>query len=784
MKCSKCGNDLGIESNSAENVKYCSSCEKHDFPKSNSIEEVLRWIVQNRGVEVFQNSGVINAILSDLAPKDEKGRMKIKNALAVRAGEYFYGIVQQGTLNEVSRKQFLSDLSSNGFTIEFCNFIFDVFAYSINQSVAVQEKETTKTTANDAYENIVVNTEQNNENVSHNMKTDTKRDKKGIVKGKFITSNGMIYEGEFLKEDKTGKGKKTSPNGIIYEGEFLEGYLNGRGKMTYPSGAVYEGEFQKGFKTGKGKMTFSSGVIYEGQLVNICPNGEGKMIWPDGVVYEGEFENGLSEGRGKQTWPDGRTYIGEWHKDQRHGKGTMTWPDGVVYEGEFLENMRQGKGAMTWLGGDKFVGEFLNDKIKKGIYTFADGRVYEGEFEKGLSEGRGKQTWADGRTYIGEWHKDQRHGKGTMTWLDGTIYDGDWKNDKCDGTGITTLPNKQQYLQTYSQGNLINERELEITDSKNLKLNALKQCTENRQIVGKDIRIPLPIILKFGNFDGYRLFSISNEHYSYGIRDFTKHKLEGFWKDFKPYGYMRRTTQGETWIEYYDEDGNFVKKFTKNELPKIFQFTSKIRMNYFNVYDADIENSSSLVYVEYETKNGNGYRGTTQLFSNKQQGFGVAHYTSGNKFYGKFQEGVPSVGIMLDSDGTILRGTFKDGLLKGEGMVQWANGDIYEGDFQEGVRTGRGIIKRANGSIYEGDFVNGIREGKGKQTWSDGSIYEGDFLSNQCHGEGTMIWPDGTIYDGDWKDGKRDGTGITTLPNKQQYLQTYSQGNLINEREL
>ena len=693
MKCSKCGNDLGIESNSAENVKYCSSCEKHDFPKSNSIEEVLRWIVQNRGVEVFQNSGVINAILSDLAPKDEKGRMKIKNALAVRAGEYFYGIVQQGTLNEVSRKQFLSDLSSNGFTIEFCNFIFDVFAYSINQSVAVQEKETTKTTANDAYENIVVNTEQNNENVSHNMKTDTKRDKKGIVKGKFITSNGMIYEGEFLKEDKTGKGKKTSPNGIIYEGEFLEGYLNGRGKMTYPSGAVYEGEFQKGFKTGKGKMTFSSGVIYEGQLVNICPNGEGKMIWPDGVVYEGEFENGLSEGRGKQTWPDGRTYIGEWHKDQRHGKGTMTW-------------------------------------------------------------------------------------------LDGTIYDGDWKNDKCDGTGITTLPNKQQYLQTYSQGNLINERELEITDSKNLKLNALKQCTENRQIVGKDIRIPLPIILKFGNFDGYRLFSISNEHYSYGIRDFTKHKLEGFWKDFKPYGYMRRTTQGETWIEYYDEDGNFVKKFTKNELPKIFQFTSKIRMNYFNVYDADIENSSSLVYVEYETKNGNGYRGTTQLFSNKQQGFGVAHYTSGNKFYGKFQEGVPSVGIMLDSDGTILRGTFKDGLLKGEGMVQWANGDIYEGDFQEGVRTGRGIIKRANGSIYEGDFVNGIREGKGKQTWSDGSIYEGDFLSNQCHGEGTMIWPDGTIYDGDWKDGKRDGTGITTLPNKQQYLQTYSQGNLINEREL
>ena len=375
MKCIKCGNDLGIESNSSENVKYCSSCEKHDFPEDNSIEEVLRWIVQDRGVGVFQNSGVINAILSDLAPKDEKGRMKIKNALAVRAGEYFYGIVQQGTLNEVSRKQFLSDLSSNGFTIEFCNFIFDVFAYSINQSVAVQEKETTKTSANDAYENVAVKTEQNNENVSHNTKTDTKRDKKGIVKG---------------------------------------------------------------------KLTFPSGVVYEGELIQKYPNGKGKMIWPDGATFEGQFLNGCRV------------------------NGQFHYPNGVIYKGDFQKNMRQGTAKEVYPNGDMFVGEFLNDERKKGIYTFADGRVYEGEFENALYEGRGKQTWPDGTLYIGEWHKDQRHGKGTMTWPDGTIYDGDWKNDKRDGTGITTLPNKQQYLQTYSQGNLINERELEITDRNKL----------------------------------------------------------------------------------------------------------------------------------------------------------------------------------------------------------------------------------------------------------------------------------------------------------------------------
>lgn len=398
MKCSKCGNDLGIESNSAENVKYCSSCEKHDFPEDNSIEEVLRWIVQDRGVGVFQNSGVINALLSDLAAKDEKGRMKIKNALAVRAGEYFYGIVQQGTLNEVSRKQFLSALSSNGFTIEFCNFIFDVFAYSINQSVAVQEKETTKTSANDAYENITVNTEQNNENVSHNTKTDTKRDKEGIIKGNLTFPSGVVYEGELMQKHPNGKGKMIWPDGSTFEGQFLNG-CRVNGQFHYPNGVIYEGGFQKNMRQGTAKEVYPNGDMFVGEFLN-DKRKKGIYTYADGRVFEGEYENGLSEGRGKQTWPDGTTYKGDWHKDMRHGKGEMFWPSGIVYEGDFLSN--------------------------------------------------------------------KRHGKGTMTWPDGTIYDGDWKNDKRDGTGITTLPNKQQYLQTYSQGNLINERELEITDRNKL----------------------------------------------------------------------------------------------------------------------------------------------------------------------------------------------------------------------------------------------------------------------------------------------------------------------------
>ena len=303
------------------------------------------------------------------------------------------------------------------------------------------------------------------------------------------------------------------------------------------------------------------------------------------------------------------------------------------------------------------------------------------------------------------------------------------------------------------------EQPKDITYGKKLKFNVSKQCTENSQNVGKDIliRIPLSIILKFKNFDGYRLFSVSNDHYSYGTRDFIKYKLEGFWKNFKPYGYMKRITQDETLIEYYDEDGNFVKKFTKNELPKIIQFISKRTMNYFNCYG--IEDYMTLAYAEYEKKDGNVYRGTFKLGKNIEQGFGVAHYPSGSQLYGKFQEGVLSIGVLLYSDGTLLRGTFKDNCLQGKGMIQWTNGDIYEGDFIDGVRTGKGIIKWANGDIYEGDFLNDKRTGKGIIKWANGDIYEGDFIDGVRTGKGIIKWANGDIYEGDFLNNKRTGDG-------------------------
>ena len=99
----------------------------------NSLKEILRQYVQERGIELFQDSTKLKGILSDLVKDDEKGCKKIKTALSAGAGVSFYNIVQrEGVLTDIGRKRFITTLSDSGFTSEFCNFVIDVFAYSIS----------------------------------------------------------------------------------------------------------------------------------------------------------------------------------------------------------------------------------------------------------------------------------------------------------------------------------------------------------------------------------------------------------------------------------------------------------------------------------------------------------------------------------------------------------------------------------------------------------------------------------------------------------------------------
>lgn len=115
--------------------------------------------------------------------------------------------------------------------------------------------------------------------------------------------------------------------------------MDGRGVFIYSDGKTrYEGEFSKDQKSGKGVETFENGDRYEGEFKADKREGKGTFKFAEsGCEYSGEWKAGLMHGKGKKYHPTKKItyYEGEWHKDMKHGKGIEQFENGDVYEGLF-----------------------------------------------------------------------------------------------------------------------------------------------------------------------------------------------------------------------------------------------------------------------------------------------------------------------------------------------------------------------------------------------------------------------------------------------------------------
>ena len=77
---------------------------------------------------------------------------------------------------------------------------------------------------------------------------------------------------------ENGIGAYQSSNGNLYEGEFVSGKYQGKGKITFNDGDVYQGMFSAGKMNGDGIYTYSGGNSYSGSFSNGSMNGNGVMI--------------------------------------------------------------------------------------------------------------------------------------------------------------------------------------------------------------------------------------------------------------------------------------------------------------------------------------------------------------------------------------------------------------------------------------------------------------------------------------------------------------------------
>ncbi|KAG2713446.1 hypothetical protein I3843_04G168500 [Carya illinoinensis] len=176
-----------------------------------------------------------------------------------------------------------------------------------------------------------------------------------------VLLNGDLYIGTLFGKAPHGTGKYLWSDGCMYEGEWKKGKASGKGKFSWPTGATYEGEFRSGRMEGHGTFIGIDGDTYRGSWVADRKHGFGVKRYANGDVYEGSWKCNLQHGEGRYVWSDGNEYVGEWKNGYISGKGVLIWSNGNKYEGYWENEVPKGKGVFTWADGSSNAGSWGKD---------------------------------------------------------------------------------------------------------------------------------------------------------------------------------------------------------------------------------------------------------------------------------------------------------------------------------------------------------------------------------------------------------------------------------------
>lgn len=185
-------------------------------------------------------------------------------------------------------------------------------------------------------------------------------------------------------------GEVLLPRGESYSGSLLGNVPEGRGKYIWSDGCVYEGDWSRGMRHGSGKLQWASGAVYEGEFSGGYRNGTGTYVGSDNSTYKGRWRLNLKHGLGYQVYPSGDVFEGSWIQGTAEGPGKYTWANGNVYLGNMKGGKMSGKGTLTWTNEDSFEGSWLDGLMHGfGVYTWSDGGCYVGTWTRGLKDGKG-----------------------------------------------------------------------------------------------------------------------------------------------------------------------------------------------------------------------------------------------------------------------------------------------------------------------------------------------------------------------------------------------------------
>ena len=114
----------------------------------------------------------------------------------------------------------------------------------------------------------------------------------------------VCYEGEFCNNRKV-RGRFYYQDGSSYWGSVNRNeQRHGRGKYVTKDGIIYDGEYKNDIKEGHGRMIWSDGSYYLGEWQNDQWNGQGKLVVGEGhIIHQGLFVNGVQKGEPAEYKP-------------------------------------------------------------------------------------------------------------------------------------------------------------------------------------------------------------------------------------------------------------------------------------------------------------------------------------------------------------------------------------------------------------------------------------------------------------------------------------------------
>ena len=183
----------------------------------------------------------------------------------------------------------------------------------------------------------------------------------------------------------------------------------------------------------------------------------------------------------------------------------------------------------------------------------------------------------------------------------------------------------------------------------------------------------------------------------------------------------------------------------------------------------------SLLPPDARLPDGGRYRG--DVVEGLLQGQGRVDYPNGSWYTGQFDKGQwHGQGEWHGSNGEVYRGQFQQGLFDGQGTLT-TSGSHYTGGFKLGRRDGEGTLKEG-GMTYRGEFKADQYSGLGRLELEDGSQYQGQFAHGKPNGEGQRGDASGNQFSGHFVDGQLEGNGTFNSAEGDMYVGGFKQNQL------